>query len=132
RQWPRINNEVEAARIADGAREVVERLGTTACSEDAQACQGEGGLGNIENLIQQKARLYVRQARMMTVRTMQNLEKVANGLAKIPGRKTVVFITEGFFVEDTRGELENISAQAARSGITIYSIDGRGLINSMA
>ena len=132
RQWPRINSEVEAARIADGVREVTDALGVRACQEDANACQGEGGLSNVENLIQQKARLYVRQARMMTARTIQNLERVANGLAKIPGRKTVVMMTEGFFVEDNRGTLETLAAQAARSGITIYSIDGRGLINSIA
>jgi VWFA-related protein len=132
REWPRINSEVDAARISEGAREVTDALGRAACQEDPQACAGEGGLGNVENLIQQKARLYVRQARMMTSRTIQNLETVARGLAKIPGRKTVVFMTEGFFVEDSRGELGHVAAQAARSGITIYSIDGRGLINSMA
>ena len=132
RQWPRIDDEVEASKIADGAREVVERLGQKACQEDPQSCTGEGGLGNVENLIQQKARLYVRQARMMTDHTLQSLERVANGLAKIPGRKTVVLMTEGFFVEDSRTQLQMLAAQAARSGITIYSIDGRGLINSMA
>jgi VWFA-related protein len=132
REWPRINSEVEAARIADGAREVVDALGVKACQEDPGACQGEGGLGNVENLIQQKARLYVRQARMLTERTMQNLEVVARGLAKIPGRKTVVFMSEGFFVEDARSALQTLAAQAARSGITIYSIDGRGLINGMS
>lgn len=132
REWPRINSEIEASRIVDGAREVTAALGAKACQEDPIACQGEGGAGNVENLIQQKARLYVRQARMMTTRTMQNLETVARGLAKIPGRKTVVFITEGFFVEDTRGDLQAIAAQAARSGITIYSIDSRGMFNSMS
>ena len=131
RQWPRIDDEVEASKIADGAREVTERLSQKACREDPQSCQGEGGIGNVENLIQQKARLYVRQARMMTAATMRSLERVANGLARIPGRKTVVLMTEGFFVEDSRGQLEMIAAQAARSGITIYSIDGRGLINGM-
>jgi VWFA-related protein len=130
-EWPRIPSEVDASRIADGAREVTDRLGVKACQEDPGACQGEGGLGNVENLIQQKARLYVRQARMMTQRTIQNLESVAKGLAKIPGRKTVVFMSEGFFVEDSRSSLELVSAQAARSGITIYSIDGRGLINGL-
>jgi VWFA-related protein len=132
REWPRINSEVQAGRIADGAREVVAELGVKACQEDPQACVSEGGLGNVENLIQQKARLYVRQARMLTSRTIQSLEVVARGLAKIPGRKTVVFMSEGFFVEDSRGELQTITAQLARSGITLYSIDGRGLVNSMA
>ena len=132
REWPRINSEVEAGRIADGAREVVVELGVKACRDDPQACISEGGLGNVENLIQQKARLYVRQARMLTSRTLQSLEVVARGLAKIPGRKTVVFMTEGFFVEDSRGDLQTISAQLARSGITLYSIDGRGMVNAMA
>ena len=132
RQWPRINSEVEAWRIADGAREALNRLGVQACTEDPQACASEGGLGNVENLIQQKARLYIRQARMMTTHTLQSLETVSRGLAKIPGRKTVVFLTEGFFAEDNRSDLEAIAAQAARNGITIYSIDGRGLINGMA
>jgi VWFA-related protein len=131
-EWPRIPSEVDAARIADGAREVTDRLGVKACQEDPAACQSEGGLGNVENLIQQKARLYVRQARMMTQRTIQSLEAVAKGLAKIPGRKTVVLMTEGFFVEDSRSSLELVAAQAARSGITIYTIDGRGLINGLS
>jgi VWFA-related protein len=131
-KWPRIPSEVDASRIVDGAREVTDRLGVKACQEDPAACASEGGLGNVENLIQQKARLYVRQARMMTARTMQSLESVAKGLARIPGRKTVVLMTEGFFIEDARGALETIAAQSARSGITIYSIDGRGLINGLS
>lgn len=132
REWPRIPSEVDAQRIADGAREVTAALGAKACQEDPAGCVSEGGTGNVENLIQQKARLYVRQARMMTARTVQNLESVARGLAKIPGRKTVVFMSEGFFVQDGRGTIENVAAQAARSGITIYSIDGRGLINTLS
>src|SRR5258708_7391387 len=131
-EWPRITSEVDAARISDGARDVTDALGMKACQEDPQACQGEGGLSNVENLIQQKARLYVRQARMMTQRTIQNLESIARGLAKIPGRKTVVFMSEGFFVEDARSTIESVAAQAARSGITIYSIDGRGLVNGLS
>jgi VWFA-related protein len=132
RVWPRIDDEVEASRIADGGREEVERLGQKACSEDPDACRVAGGIGNVENLIQQKGRLYVRQARMMTDHTIQSLDRVANGLARIPGRKTVVMMTEGFYVEDSRSLLQTIAARAARNGITIYSIDGRGLINGMA
>jgi VWFA-related protein len=131
-EWPRIPSEVDAQRIADGARELTAALGAKACQEEPPACASEGGQGNVENLIQQKARLYVREARMMTGRTVQNLEMVAKGLAKIPGRKTVVFMTEGFFVQDSRGLIENVGAQLARSGIALYTIDGRGLINGLS
>jgi VWFA-related protein len=132
REWPRIPSEVDASRIADGAREVTDELGVKACQEDPIACQSEGGVSQVENLIQQKARLYVRQARMMTDQTVKSVETVARGLAKIPGRKTVVFVSEGFFVEGERSTIEIAAAQAARSGITIYSIDARGLINGLS
>ena len=131
REWPRIPSEIDASRIADGAREVTDALGVKACQEDSSACASEGGLGNVENLIQQKAKLYVRMARIMTDRTIQSLDRIAKGLAKIPGRKTVVLLSEGFFVEDSRSTLEALAAQLARSGVTLYSIDGRGLINSL-
>jgi VWFA-related protein len=132
RQWPRIPSESDASRIADGAREVTDALGADACREDPVTCAHDGGVSDVENQIQQKARLYVRQARMMAAQTEKNLDTVAHGLAKIPGRKTVVFISEGFFIEGDRSTVEIVAAQAARSGITIYSIDARGLINGLS
>ena len=132
RAFPRIGSEVDASRIADGARELVDSLGVQACNEDPGECQVSGGLQQVENQIQQKANFYVRQARMLTNQTLQNLQTVARGLSRLPGRKTVVFMTGGFFVEDSRSALQIIAAQAARGGTTIYSIDGRGLINTMS
>ena len=38
-------------------------------------------------------------------------------------------MSEGFFVEESRGTLEKVAGQLARSGTAIYSIDGRGLLN---
>jgi VWFA-related protein len=132
REWPRVDSEVDAARIAEGAREVSTALAQKACLDDPVACRTEGGQGPVENLIEQKARLYVRQARMLTDQTIQNLDKISNGLAKIPGRKTVVLLSEGFFIQDMRTTLQLVAAHAARNGITIYSVDGRGLINGLS
>jgi VWFA-related protein len=131
-QFPRIPGERDATRIAEGARELVDELGIKACREDRSECELNGGLQQVENLIQQKARLYVRQARILADRTAQNLQTVARGLSRIPGRKTVVFLSEGFYLEDSRGVIESIAAQAARGGTTIYSIDGRGLIGALS
>ena len=132
REFPRVPNEVDATRVADGARELVNEIAKAACKEDPPACVSAGGQGAIENQIEMKSRLYVRQARMLTSQTLQNLRMVVRGLAHFPGRKTVVFMTEGFYVEESRSQLEQISAQASRAGITIYSIDGRGNINQMS
>jgi VWFA-related protein len=128
--FPRIPGERDATRIAEGARELVDELGIKACREYRAECELNGGLQQVENLIQQKARLYVRQARILADRTAQNLQTVARGLSRIPGRKTVVFLSEGFYLEDSRGLIESIAAQAARGGTTIYTIDGRGLIGA--
>ena len=128
RQFPRIPSEIDAARIADGARELVEQIGAQACKEDPFLCEQNGGLNQVENLIQNKARLYTRQARVMTARTVQNLQNVIGALRVIPGRKTIVFLSEGFYVEESRGLLQTVAGNAARAGIAIYSIDGRGLI----
>ncbi len=130
REFPRIPSELDAVRIEQGAREVVDQLGVDACQRDPFLCQQEGGLNQVENLIQRKAKLYVRQARSLTARTIQNLQYVVNGLSRLPGRKTVMFVTEGFFVEESREILATVAGQAARAGTTIYSIDGRGLISS--
>jgi VWFA-related protein len=132
REWPKIPSEIEATRIADGAREVVLDLAAKACTEDRQGCASAGGVEAIQSQLEGKARLYVRQARTLTNQTLQNLRLVIRGLAHFPGRKTVVFISEGFYVEESRSSLEQISAQASRAGVTIYSIDGRGNINTMS
>jgi VWFA-related protein len=129
-QFPRIPGERDATRIAEGARELVDALGIKACREYRAECELNGGLNQVENLIEQKARLYVRQARILADRTAQGLQTVARGLSRIPGRKTVVFLSEGFYLEDSRGLIEAIAAQAARGGTTIYSIDGRGLVGA--
>lgn len=130
REFPRIPTEIDAVRIEQGAREVVDQLGEQACLRDPFLCLQEGGLNQVENLIQRKAKLYVRQARSLTARTIQNLQYVVNGLSRLPGRKTVMFVTEGFFVEESRDILQTVAAQAARAGTTIYSVDGRGLIST--
>jgi VWFA-related protein len=132
RDFPRIPSEVDAARIADGAKELVDAIGLQACIDDPFSCSLDGGLNQVENEVQKKARLYIEQARVMTAQTVQNLQYVISNLSRIPGRKTIVFMSEGFFVEESRSTLQMVAAQAARGGTTIYSIDGRGNINSMS
>jgi VWFA-related protein len=132
REFPKIPSEIDAERIEQGAMEVTESLGEAACNEDPVTCLQDGNLQGVENLLQQKARLYVRTSRSLVAQTIQNLQYVAGGLAHIPGRKTMIILSEGFFAEESRAILENVAAQAARGGTTIYSIDGRGNVNGMS
>jgi VWFA-related protein len=132
REFPPISSENDAMRITDGAIEVTKQLAADACQNDPLDCRAEGGQAEVENKIQQKAMLYIRQARTLTRQTMDNLELVAKQLGKLPGRKTVVFLTEGFYVDEYRDSLKMIAGEAARNGVTIYSIDARGLINGLS
>jgi VWFA-related protein len=132
REFPRIPSEGDALRITDGARELLDSLGAKACAEDPFQCQLAGGTQQIENLMQQKARLYVRTARVLTETSIQNIQYVSSNLTRLVGRKTLVLITEGMFSEESRPQLQTLAAQAARGGTTIYTIDGRGLVNLMS
>ena len=131
RSFPRIPSEMDAVRMSDGASEVADRLAAEACRDEPAECAETGGVGRVENLLERKSRDFVRQSRRLTSQTLQNLREVIAGLSRIPGRKTLVLLSEGFFVEESRSTLERLSAEAARAGIVIYSIDGRGLINPL-
>lgn len=131
RSFPRIPSETDAVRMSDGASEVADRLAAEACRDEPAECAETGGVGRVENLLERKSRDFVRQSRRLTLQTLQNLREVSAGLSRVPGRKTLVLLSEGFFVEESRSTLERLSAEAARAGIVIYSIDGRGLINPL-
>lgn len=128
REWPRIPSEHDALRISEGARELVERLAAEACRTDPALCEVEGFLEGVQRKIEQKARYYIRSARTLADRTLSTVSAISESLSAFAGRKTLVLLTEGFFVEDIRGSVERVAGRAARAGVTVYSIDGRGLV----
>lgn len=132
REFPRIPSENDALRITEGARELTEEIGRRACLDNAMQCEIAGGTNAVENLVQQKARLYVRSARVLTENAMDNIKYVSANLARLIGRKTIVLMTEGMFSDESRPQLQQLAGQAARGGTTIYTIDGRGLVNTMS
>ena len=132
REFPRIPSENDALRITEGSRELVAELGRRACLDNVMQCEIAGGENSVENQIQQKARLYVRTARVLTENSIDNIKFVTANLSRLIGRKTIVLLTEGMFSEETRPQLQQLAAQAARGGTTIYTIDGRGLVNTMS
>jgi VWFA-related protein len=127
REFPRIPSEHDALRIAEGSREVAERLASEACRAEPVLCEIEGFNEGVQKKIEQKARFYVRSARVLADRTMQTVSAISESMSQYPGRKTLVLLTEGFFIQDDRSTVERLAGRAARAGVTIYSIDGRGV-----
>ena len=128
REFPRVNGEYEAARIEAGDTRTLSNAAQQNCEDDPDQCRQEGGADMVERRIEHKARQYIDEARAATSRVLRTLTMVASGLGRIPGRKTLVFLTEGFFVDEARTAAQQIAALAARNGVTIYSVDGRGTI----
>jgi VWFA-related protein len=127
REFPRIPSENDALRISDGSHEVAARLASEACRAEVVLCEIEGFSEGVQKKIEQKARFYVRSARVLADRTVQTVSAISESFSQFPGRKTVVLLTEGFFIQDARATIERLAGRAARAGVTIYSIDGRGV-----
>ncbi len=127
REWPRLESEFEALRIDAGDSRMLSEAVTRNCLERSEECARPGVIEQVENQLQWSARQYLAEARAAAIRLIQTLSAVTTGLGRMEGRKTVVLLTEGFLVEDSRGVLSQIAARAARFGVTIYAIDARGL-----
>lgn len=86
-------------------------------------------------LVASRARAVVQQGGRVTLNTLAGLEGLIRAANKLPGRKLIFFISGGFLVDDlntdSRLRLQRITSAAARSGVVIYSMDGRGLVASL-
>ncbi len=123
REWPKVLTEDEAFRIARNERDALQRAVQRACSEDPDACRRVPP----DLQITEKSQRFVREAHRATLETLNALHGLASGLARIPGPKTIVFLSDGFIVEEVETTLRNVVGQTARAGGRVYAIDVRGL-----
>ena len=121
--WPRFASETEALRIVAGDREVTRVVLDRAFADEPEMCaKVDCGLS-----VQEKARLLASAVRAAANRTLSTVSALTSGLAKIEGRKTVVFVTEGFPADEASDALRRLAGTAASGGVTFYSLDPRGL-----
>ena len=127
--YPRVS-EPEAIRIAlANDRDVLAQVVSRADREGPQTSGGLGAGGGVdlEGQVRQKAQQVVSGMRAPAAQTIRTLAALVNGLARLPGRKTVIFLTDGFYVEESWGQLRTIVAMAARSNVRVYAVDAQGL-----
>jgi len=123
REWPRLLDEEEAVRIARNEREPLERAIGRACSEDPDACKAAPP----DMQVRAKAQRLQQMIHLASGQTMTALNGLASGLARMPGPKTVVFLSDGFVIQDIETTLRTVVGQAGRAGARVYAIDVRGL-----
>ncbi len=72
-------------------------------------------------------------ASMSATGTLGALNLVVRGARDLPGRKAVIFVSEGFVIPRSGGDarvriaLDRVIDQATRAGVVIYALDCRGL-----
>ncbi len=84
-----------------------------------------------ENIVLGRAHRIVEQSDAITSDTLSALESLVRSVSDLSGRKVVFFLSDGFLINlrgmDTANRLQRIADAAARSRVTVYSIDARGL-----
>ena len=126
-QWPRFLDEEEAIRVARNERDVVERVIGRACSDDPSACE-KGRSPDLE--VKTKGLQFQQEIYRDTEATLRALHALASGLAKMPGPKTIVFLSAGFVSMNVEASVQSVVGQVTRAGGRVYAIDVRGLDRS--
>ena len=127
REWPRFVDAGEALRIERNEREALETVVQRACRDDSDACSRAGGRDAVESQVHAKALQLVAVARAAGKQTLDTVSALANGLGRLPGRKTIILLSDGFFVESSWADLRQVVGRAARASVRIYALDTRGL-----
>ena len=124
REWPRIADEFEAWRIADqNDKDALQQAIVRACSDEPDRCNPVPP----DAEIQDKARQIMTYADTATTLTLRVVEALCSGLSRMPGPKTVVFISEGFLTLNATVALQHATGLANRAGAHFYTIDARGM-----
>lgn len=90
---------------------------------------------NCERLVKSNARNILMQTGNATERMYQSLESLMRSSARLPGRKIVFFISDGFLSQggplgdSLSNKVREITDAAQRANVVIYTIDARGLIS---
>lgn len=85
----------------------------------------------VEASIMARARTLLDLAQPSAANALLSFETLMHDAAKLPGRKVLVFISDGFIVNDERSSLyprlTAATREAARAGVVVYSFNAAGL-----
>ncbi|HKR02901.1 MAG TPA: VWA domain-containing protein, partial [Pyrinomonadaceae bacterium] len=92
--------------------------------------KGDGAGRTIANLVRNRVRQINIQSKADAATTFDVLQSLMRSSASLPGRKLVVFMSDGFIVDPRRSNaldlMKRVTDDAARSGVVVYTMDLRG------
>lgn len=124
--WPRFISEVEAMRVNAGDAEALRQVVARAQQDQP------GGRFEADGAVVAKAARIASEVRSAAIQTLDTLQTLAAGLGRLPGRKTVVFLTSGFYINEGWARLSDVVGRAARGRVVFYTIDASGLDRTAA
>jgi VWFA-related protein len=77
--------------------------------------------------IRASARSVVLQSEMQARSNLQELDRVVNYIARMPGQRTIILVSPGFLSQSAQYPLDRLIDDAVRSQVVISSLDPRGL-----
>lgn len=121
----------EAYEIVRGNEEVLSRVATGLSaaegSSDAVGTVVQRQSGEdpklFTRLVREDARTIVERADAQARQMLLRLAELIRGVKDIEGRKAVVLLSEGFFIDHVTRELEIVEAAAAQSYSAVYALD---------
>ena len=123
-------SRLEAFEITRGDDLVLQRVAQRLVSSTGPTDTGRAAattLGTeatpVTALVLEDARTIVDRADADSRRSLTLLADVLHPLGAIEGRKSVIFISEGFYADNVTRELEQVAAAAAQSYSVIYALD---------
>ncbi|HEX7956188.1 MAG TPA: VWA domain-containing protein, partial [Pyrinomonadaceae bacterium] len=148
-EWRVSMDEYQALRIERHDRQVLEFFAAEVAKEllmpspgpsratanSRRAAGSTSAPSYIERIVYERARSILQQAAASTRATLRTLENLVRAVAPLPGRKLLLFASDGFLVENPNGnaseEMRRVSDAAAHSGTVVYSIEARGLVTGV-
>ena len=125
REYPRLS-QAEAVRIAlVNDTRVLDQVADRAAREGPEVSGRNAP--DLRPEIMSKSRQVLAELQKSTALTLKAMNGLLNGLARVPGRKSVLFMTEGFLFEESWADLRLLVGQASRSNVRIYTLDALGL-----
>jgi VWFA-related protein len=114
----------EAFQITRGSDEMLRRVELRVETElGSDAKKQAGNELTLKAIVKEDALAIVKTADAETRRVLGLLRDMMRQMREIEGRKSIIFISEGFYDDNVRRELEDVAAAAAQSYSVIYAVD---------
>jgi VWFA-related protein len=126
----------EVPHLSEYQAELIETGDPQALDAAVQEILAAGLIQDVDSAVieaRRKSRAILNEAVYNSRLTLEALESLCRGLSGLTGRKSVVFVSDGFLTmfSSRAGmgfDLRRIADAGTRAGVVIYSLDSRGLV----